>query len=132
MERIIGKSHPGNAQAKIRKARKSTAAVVAERLTLGRNLIKRIAGALGTGEEVGKEKGVDKWQLSIYDHSMIKRFQHRGLKRLYEDDDRRIWTSPASSFIPLNGTWRGSGVSQLGRISVSFSGLKTATLPTLI
>ena len=29
----------------------------------------------------------DKCQYTI--RSMIKRFQHRGLKRLYEDDDRR-------------------------------------------
>jgi proteic killer suppression protein len=31
----------------------------------------------------------NKRQLSVYDLCVIKRFQHRGLKKLYEDDDRR-------------------------------------------
>jgi hypothetical protein len=33
-------------------------------------------------------KFIDKCRLSIYNLHMIRRFQHRGLKRLYEDDDR--------------------------------------------
>jgi toxin HigB-1 len=32
---------------------------------------------------------VDKWRLSLYKAAMIRRFRDRGLRRLYQDDDRR-------------------------------------------
>lgn len=58
MKCVIGKSDSGNTQAKIRNARKSATTTAVERLSLDRNLVKRIAGVPGTDEVAVKEKAL--------------------------------------------------------------------------
>ena len=87
---------------------------------------------------------------------MIRSFRHKGLKRLFENDDRskvsaqdvdklaRIlarlnrsrvpedMAAPGFRLHPLKGIGKASGPSPQGLTGASFSGLRTAPLTTLI